>query len=477
MPKYQPKPIDTSHITLPNSILQLKERLAENVHEVWASQRVKDGWTYGRTRDDEGKRHPCLVAYGELPESEKKYDRNTMEETLKCILALGYGLDSSGYCAEEDDHALHELGLLLEGQGKPDFLEMLRLWRDRNPNTKPATTRLHELFASRLIKMEELVVAYDVVTQGLSIWPKDRSLLHKKGLILARSGATEDALSIAISLERVTGKQDPLRDEVLGLLARCHKDLWEQEVDQAKKAEHLERAFHYYLLAYSSRRGTYYTGINAAHMALLKGDPSEADRLAEKVLRECARECEPERRTGAASYWLDATIGHAHLIKAFRTPESMDEAERWLGLAAKAGAGNYGDLNSTKRSIRQIRDNVSLPPEFEERVDRLLALFQCPRVVVFSGHMIDLPGRSAPRFPQTSRQQIKHEIKLRLKEMNAGVGFASGACGADLLFHEAMRELGGETHLVLPFAEDEFVRKAWRSGDMPSIGVGNSERS
>ncbi|NLO38940.1 MAG: Ryanodine receptor Ryr [Ruminiclostridium sp.] len=87
---YKPSPIDTSHIMLPEEIVGLMEKLAENTHEVWSSQRIKDGWTYGEIRDDAQKTHPCLVPYDDLPENEKEYDRVISANTLKMIYALGY---------------------------------------------------------------------------------------------------------------------------------------------------------------------------------------------------------------------------------------------------------------------------------------------------------------------------------------------------------------------------------------------------
>ena len=64
--------------------------MAKNVHEVWAQERIKQGWTYGAKRDDVQKTHPCLVPYEELPEEEKEYDRNTSIGTLKLIMKLGF---------------------------------------------------------------------------------------------------------------------------------------------------------------------------------------------------------------------------------------------------------------------------------------------------------------------------------------------------------------------------------------------------
>ncbi len=87
---YTPKPVNTDGVVLPQELLELTERIAENVHDIWAKGRIKDGWTYGESRDDNAKTTPCLVPYDELSEAEKEYDRNTAMETLKLIVALGY---------------------------------------------------------------------------------------------------------------------------------------------------------------------------------------------------------------------------------------------------------------------------------------------------------------------------------------------------------------------------------------------------
>lgn len=90
---YKPKPVDTSGIKLPKELLALTEKIAENVHDIWAKGRISEGWTYGEARDDEKKTSPCLVAYEKLPESEKEYDRNTALETVRLIMALGYKIE------------------------------------------------------------------------------------------------------------------------------------------------------------------------------------------------------------------------------------------------------------------------------------------------------------------------------------------------------------------------------------------------
>ncbi len=90
---YNPQPIDTSDITLSDELMTLAEQLAKNVHEVWATGRIKDGWKYGKERNDALKETPCLVEYEDLTEEEKSYDRNTALETLKCITKLGFRIE------------------------------------------------------------------------------------------------------------------------------------------------------------------------------------------------------------------------------------------------------------------------------------------------------------------------------------------------------------------------------------------------
>ena len=92
---YEPKPIDTSNVVLPDELVELTERLAENAHDIWAVKRLGEGWTYGPQRDDAAKTNPDLIPYADLPESEKDYDRNTAMETLKAIVAMGYRIERS----------------------------------------------------------------------------------------------------------------------------------------------------------------------------------------------------------------------------------------------------------------------------------------------------------------------------------------------------------------------------------------------
>jgi hypothetical protein len=89
-PSYNPQTIDTSRVRLSADLEELVERLARNNHDHWAQKRFAQGWRYGAERHDGRKEHPDLVPYQQLPDGEKEFDRKTVIEALKAIMALGY---------------------------------------------------------------------------------------------------------------------------------------------------------------------------------------------------------------------------------------------------------------------------------------------------------------------------------------------------------------------------------------------------
>ena len=87
---YRPSPIDTSGVALTAELDALTERLAENVHDLWALGRMAENWTWGEQRSDTARTHPGLVPYALLSDSEKEFDRSSARKTLLAVIALGY---------------------------------------------------------------------------------------------------------------------------------------------------------------------------------------------------------------------------------------------------------------------------------------------------------------------------------------------------------------------------------------------------
>ncbi|GAB0190548.1 ryanodine receptor 3 [Grus japonensis] len=85
-----PCPIDTSQIALPFHLEKIRDKLAENIHELWGMNKIELGWTYGKIRDDNKRHHPCLVEFSKLPETEKNYNLQMSTETLNYMMSNGY---------------------------------------------------------------------------------------------------------------------------------------------------------------------------------------------------------------------------------------------------------------------------------------------------------------------------------------------------------------------------------------------------
>ncbi|XP_007940911.1 ryanodine receptor 2 [Orycteropus afer afer] len=98
---FTPIPVDTSQIVLPPHLERIREKLAENIHELWVMNKIELGWQYGPVRDDNKRQHPCLVEFSKLPEQERNYNLQMSLETLKTLLALGCHVGISDEHADE----------------------------------------------------------------------------------------------------------------------------------------------------------------------------------------------------------------------------------------------------------------------------------------------------------------------------------------------------------------------------------------
>jgi class 3 adenylate cyclase len=301
--------------------------------------------------------------------------------------------------------------------------------------------------AEELLRNGEPLLAYDAIEQALDEWPGDCRLRQLRGLALARSGALRRANQELQSL-REAGCID---GETLGLLARTHKDLALAAPEGPSRDKHLAAAFEIYSVGYreSVQREAvddgYYTGINAATMALLLGDRDSARRIAKQVEELCRRAIQEHGEDSGNVYWPTATLAEAALIRGERDTAQ----ERYAAAAALAGR-RYGDLSSTRHQARLLLEHLGDSGDWLDTAMRL------PPVVVYTGHMIDAPGRAEPRFPPSLENTVRAEIHARLERLGPVAAYGSAACGADILCLECIDEMGGELHIVLPFAAEQF---------------------
>uniref|UniRef100_A0A3Q1FT48 Ryanodine receptor 3-like n=1 Tax=Acanthochromis polyacanthus TaxID=80966 RepID=A0A3Q1FT48_9TELE len=148
-----PTPVDTSQIVLPPHLDNIRDRLAENIHELWGMNKIELGWTYGKVRDDNKRQHPCLVDFVKLPETERNYNLQMSSETLKTLLSLGCHVAQVNVHAEDD-------------------LKKIKLPKDymMSNGYKPAPLELSDV---KLTAGQEVLVD-KLAENAHNVWAKDR---------------------------------------------------------------------------------------------------------------------------------------------------------------------------------------------------------------------------------------------------------------------------------------------------------------
>jgi class 3 adenylate cyclase/tetratricopeptide (TPR) repeat protein len=287
-------------------------------------------------------------------------------------------------------------------------------------------------FVKRALSAGEFLTAYDAARSTVDSHPEDVWLQQRMALALAQMGSPARAQQILNALV----ERDPQNRETLSILGRTYKDRWCLAPDNL---DYLRQAFDFYNRAFEVPPADSYPGINAATIAFLLKETDKARELAKRVLHIC--EQQPD------DYWKHATVAEALVILG-----DAEGARRAYLAAVNAEKDNLRAFSSTRKQARV------LSRQLYGKGDAFDDCFPIPKMVVFSGHMIDAPDRRSPRFPLSKENEVRELLEKQLAVMNAGIGFASAASGSDILFLEAMLARGGKIHLVLPWPAEEFVK-------------------
>ncbi|MGO9972714.1 MAG: tetratricopeptide repeat-containing protein [Solirubrobacteraceae bacterium] len=312
----------------------------------------------------------------------------------------------------------------------------------------------------------------------------------------------------AAALERVIADPDidsRQEAEALALLARNAKNLWvddwrelptEARRAAALRSPDLDTARSYYDQAFSIDQNHWYPGINALALtavtaSLLRAEPKawserfENDSEAEIAAKQLERQREElaaavgrsldaesfrrQRKGEAQDVWAMFTRADLRLLTSDRPPYV---ATAYKEARAAAEQSEPFAISSAARQIELYRD-LGI---FTENVDSALKALGGPaensrpvapplrsRMIVFSGHRIDAPGRKEPRFPASSESKAAEMIRSAVVEekqlagSNPIEGIAGGASGGDILFHEVCIELEIPTTLQLALETERFA--------------------
>lgn len=287
----------------------------------------------------------------------------------------------------------------------------------------------------------ELKSVESLINQGRYLEARERALILKNdsdtntvrvNQLLALSTSKCGSPELALEYLATWYERYPDDPETAGVLGGIYKSIFRKQ--QNTRYALLSRDTY---AKNFTQTGNYYTGINAATMSVIAGKSQQGRELAAQVISKL--------ETTATTEWEWATLAEAFLLT-----KNRDKALTAFTKARQLIANDWGKVLSVYNQLWLLDHYMPIPKE-------VLRIFAPPIVVAFSGHMIDAPGRETPRFPAVIEAQIKQLIKAALNTLNASVGYCSLACGADILFAEAMAERGGEVQVVLPFAQADFI--------------------
>ena len=255
---------------------------------------------------------------------------------------------------------------------------------------------------------------------------------------------------------------------------------------KALQSGYLEVACKHYEHGYYENLNHFYSGINALGLlitiiSLAEAYPQEWE-LRFKKQKEAEQELEDlkeKKQTLAISVQMSIEAEKRRL-------ETKGETDIWLEITeadfvcltenrpARVAAMYKGALEGAKgfhfeaaRRQLEIYEQLNVLPDNVKAALTAIPDFKQPKEesthrFLFTGHMIDKPGRKEPRFPPPKEEPVRQKIKeILIQEKNKWSGelkgLAGGACGGDILFHEICEELGIKTEFYLALPREQFI--------------------
>jgi len=286
----------------------------------------------------------------------------------------------------------------------------------------------------------DMFALFERTREAMELFPDDPDARYLQALAMARLGDPDAALRL---YERNRVEQIGTEDAA-ALKGRLLKDL-AVRTKGPEQVELFRQSSQAYRLAHQLTGG-YFSGINAATTCFLAGDEGEARELAAAI----------GRRPDIANpedYFAAASGAEAMLVCG-----EVEEATALYAAARHRPDAAPGLIASTARQVGLIANRLSIS---NDQHMALLASIRPTPVIHYCGHMLSSGWQV--------EEELAEAIRTILQEFEVLIAYGSLACGADILVAEAVLARGGELHVVLPFAEEDFLKT--------SVYVGGSEWS
>ena len=317
--------------------------------------------------------------------------------------------------------------------------------------------------------------ALEQIDAALAFDPDCLPARQQRVVCLCRLHQFDEAREAAQTLLRT----HPSDAEALALAGRVEKEAWIERfrppgappaapgtLREAARGEDalLAEAIAPYLRGFVADPAHFYSGINALTLNVLRAhlegehDPALTDRLLAGLRWAIASALERTPK----DYWARASLAELSLL-CF----GADAVRRDWKNAVAASNKDWFALDSSRQTLQLLSELGFRPEEtalalaiVQAEIERLSPPFVPRQVLLFSGHMVDAPGRPKPRFPPAMVPAASAQIERALDELGAGpedLALTQGAAGGDLIFTEACQARGVRVQWLQPLPEPDFL--------------------
>ena len=257
---------------------------------------------------------------------------------------------------------------------------------------------------------------------------------------------------------------------------------------KAQQSVNLDNSLKSYEKAFYEDLNHFYSGINALGLLTTIISLAEANPDTWELAFESKEVADQKMKELKNKYQRLTTTVQFSIESAKFKLEAKDETDFWLNITEAdfmcltsaspprvnamykkvlEGVGNL-NMDATVRQLKLYEmlnvktENVkaalsALPPGTDQQNKTAYS-------ILFTGHMIDTPGRKEPRFPASKENEVRQWIKAKVIEEKNKIGdsyvlqgIAGGACGGDILFLEICEELGIPAQMYLALPREQFL--------------------
>jgi tetratricopeptide (TPR) repeat protein len=349
-----------------------------------------------------------------------------------------------------------------------------------------------------LADMERNELALAQYRKGIEVNAGNLVFRREEALHLNRLGRVDEAI---VKLESLLTEY-PNDWEATAYLARIYKEMWtkswENIGDKNKRLKSAYDSYHWliksaniYLKGFHIDLNNYYPGINAftlSSIAVHIADKFENKKDPDPDIAEIRRELpnlqsalnfalEVKADEEQVDYWTLISLAELRVL----TATNHSSVERAYRKALTASRRQLFNLNSSLKQL-EILKALGIRTEFvqtgintiKEEIARTNGeeggtkgsrkkQKNNGRAFLFSGYMVDYPGKDRKTFPADKESEIRGDLQKKLESFKLipdDRAFIGGlSAGSEIIFAEICAELGMKVKVFLPLPEAEYIRE------------------